>query len=209
MKAISNRGARAPRTEAEIRAYTLGEPEPVSGSITLVDCDDRWPLLFQREAERIRGAPGERALRIEHIGSTSVPGLAAKPIIDILLVVADSANESAYTPALERAGYVLRIREAEWHEHRMFQGPDTAIHLHVYSQGCPEIERVLNFRDRLRACATDRELYARTKRELAEKEWKYVQNYADAKSAVVEEILNRARLKAGERTKARADRRRR
>jgi GrpB-like predicted nucleotidyltransferase (UPF0157 family) len=131
-------------------------------------------------------------LQIEHIGSTSVPGLVAKPIIDMLLVVTDSADEATYVPTLEAAGYVLRIRETNWYEHRMFKGPDTEINLHVFSSGCPEIDRVLMFRDWLRRHAADRDLYARTKQTLAQKEWKYVQNYADAKTAVIEEILARA-----------------
>lgn len=181
-----------PLSEEEIRARTIGDLRPLSGRILLVDYDPRWPELFFREADRIRGALGPRALRIEHTGSTAVPGLAAKPIIDMLLVVADSADESQYVPALEEAGYVLRIREPGWREHRMFKGPDTAIHLHVFSQGCPEVDRVLLFRDRLRSDAADRDLYARTKRELAQKDWRYPQNYADAKTAVVEEILARA-----------------
>ena len=137
---------------------------------------------------------GSRALRIEHAGSTSVPGLAAKPIIDLLLVVADSAQEDAYAPALEAAGYVLRIREPNWYQHRMFKGPDTDINLHVFSSGCPEIDRMLVFRDWLRSNAADRDLYARTKVALAQKEWKYVQNYADAKIVVIEEIIARARV---------------
>jgi GrpB-like predicted nucleotidyltransferase (UPF0157 family) len=94
---------------------------------------------------------------------------------------------------MESAGYVLRIREPEWHQHRLFKGPDTVINLHVYSFGCPEIDKMLMFRDWLRANDADRELYERTKRELAEQTWKYVQNYADAKTAVVEEIVARAR----------------
>ena len=110
---------------------------------------------------------GSLALRIEHAGSTSVPGLAAKPIIDLLLVVAYSAQEDAYAPALEAAGYVLRIRELNWYEHRMFKGPDTDINLHVFSSGCPEIDRMLTFRDWLRSNAVDRDLYARTKAALS------------------------------------------
>jgi GrpB-like predicted nucleotidyltransferase (UPF0157 family) len=135
---------------------------------------------------------GVRALRIEHTGSTSVPGLVAKPIIDIVLVVADSADEDSYVPALEAAGYLLRIREPSWYEHRMFKGPDTEINLHVFSSGCPEIDRILTFRDWLRSNDTDRDLYARTKLALAQKEWKQVQDYADAKTAVIEEINARA-----------------
>jgi GrpB-like predicted nucleotidyltransferase (UPF0157 family) len=143
------------------------------------------------EADRIRTALGKRALLVEHVGSTSVPGLAAKPVIDIVLVVADSADEQAYVPSLERAGYVLRIREPEWYEHRMLKGPDTNVNLHVFSPDCGEVERMLVFRDRLRSHEPDRKRYELAKRELARQDWKYVQNYADAKSAVVEEIIAR------------------
>jgi GrpB-like predicted nucleotidyltransferase (UPF0157 family) len=183
-------------SEEQIRAATVGEPQVHGGPIDLVDPDPAWPALFAREARRIAAALGDRALGIEHVGSTSVPELAGKPIVDVLLVVADSANEDAYLPSLEAVGYVLRIREPDWYEHRMFKGPDSQVNLHVLSGGCPEIERMLLFRDRLRSNRADRELYERTKRELAEREWKYIQNYADAKTAVVEEIITRARAEA-------------
>jgi GrpB-like predicted nucleotidyltransferase (UPF0157 family) len=183
----------APLTEKQIRACTIGELKPLAGPISIVEYSSRWPELFEREAHRIRAALGDRALRIEHIGSTSVPGLVAKPIIDILLVVTDSGDEGAYVPVLETAGYLLRIREPDWYEHRMFKGPDTDINLHLFSSDCLEIDRVLFFRDWLRDNAADRELYARTKLALAQKQWKYVQNYADAKTAVIEEIIARAR----------------
>jgi len=164
----------------------------VSGQIELVDYDPAWPGLFAREAERIRAALGERAVLLEHTGSTSVPGLAAKPIIDMTLAVPDSSDEESYAPALEAAGYVLRIREPDWHEHRVFKGPDTNVNLHVFSDGCPEIDRMLRFRDWLRTDQADRELYEQTKRKLAAREWTYVQDYADAKTLVVEEIIARA-----------------
>jgi len=146
----------------------------------------------EREAERVRQVLGERALRIEHAGSTSVPELAAKAIIDMVLVVVDSSDEAGYVPDMERAGYVLRIREPDWFQHRLFKGPDTDINLHLFSEGCAEIERMLLFRDWLRANPADRDLYVRTKRELAEQDWKYMQQYADAKTAVVTEIIARA-----------------
>jgi GrpB-like predicted nucleotidyltransferase (UPF0157 family) len=120
-----------------------------------------------------------------------VPGLAAKPIIDILLVVADSAREDTYVPSLESAGYFLKIREPNWHQHRMFKGPEADINLHVFSFGCSEIERTLVFRDWLRNHPADRDLYERTKLALAQQEWERVQDYADAKTAVIEEILAR------------------
>jgi GrpB-like predicted nucleotidyltransferase (UPF0157 family) len=181
-----------PLTEDEIRASTVGELTPHAATIHLAEYDPEWPVLFQREAARIRAALGARALQVEHTGSTSVPGLAAKPLIDIVLVVADSGDEDAYVPPLEAAGYVLTIREPGWNEHRLFKGPDTNVNVHTFSAGCPEIGRMLAFRDWLRAHDDDRELYEAAKRDLATQEWKYVQNYADAKSAVVEVILARA-----------------
>jgi GrpB-like predicted nucleotidyltransferase (UPF0157 family) len=186
------RDTRQPLTEEQISTHTIGKLTPLAGRILIVDYDPQWPELFRREAVRVRSALGCRAVRIEHTGSTAVPGLAAKPIIDMLLVVSDSADEDAYAPALEAAGYLLRIRETDWYEHRMFKGPDTEINLHVLSSDCPEIDRVLMLRDWLRSNDADRELYARTKLALAQREWKYVQNYADAKTAVIEEILARA-----------------
>jgi GrpB-like predicted nucleotidyltransferase (UPF0157 family) len=180
-------------TEDELRvAHVDGEPTRLDGRVVLVEYDPEWPRLFVRDAERIRAALGDRALMIEHVGSTSVPGLAAKPKIDILLEVADTRDEATYVPALEAAGYVLHIREPGWFEHRLFKGPETDVNLHVFSTGCEEIERMLRFRDHLRANPADRDLYLRTKRELAQRSWQYTQHYADAKSQVVEEILRRA-----------------
>ena len=179
-------------TEGQIREATIGDRRPLGGPIEIVESDPRWPRLFEREAARIKAALVDRLLGLEHVGSTAVPGLAAKPRIDMLLVVADSADEDAYVPALQSAGYSLRIRERNWYEHRVLNGPDTEVNLHVFSSGCPEIDRMLLFRDRLRSNAADRELYQQTKRELAQRSWRYVQSYADAKTAVVEEILARA-----------------
>lgn len=189
---------RLPSTEEQILAVRVGGITPLTGPIRIVDYDPEWPHLFEREAARIQTALGNRVLLIEHAGSTSVPGLAAKPRIDIVLVVANSADESSYVPALEAVGYVLCIREPDWYEHRVFKGPDTDVNLHVFSAGCPEIDRMQLFRDWLRSNAADRQLYERTKRELAGKDWKYTQNYADAKTSVVEEILARAQRVLGE-----------
>jgi GrpB-like predicted nucleotidyltransferase (UPF0157 family) len=179
-------------TEERLRKITIGDLKALDRPIQIVDYDPSWPALFEREAKRIRTTLGNQIVRIEHVGSTSVPRLAAKPIIDILLVLPDTANEPAYVPALEAAGYVLRIREPDWYEHRVFKGPDTDVNLHCFSQGCSEIDRMLKFRDLLRTNEADRLFYERTKRELAAQTWKYVQNYADAKTAVVQEILARA-----------------
>jgi GrpB-like predicted nucleotidyltransferase (UPF0157 family) len=102
---------------------------PLSGRILLVDYDPRWADLFERQAERIRAALAKKALRIEHVGSTSVPGLPAKPIVDVVLVATDSADEGAYLPALVSSGYRLHVRESDWHEHRMFKGPDSEVRI--------------------------------------------------------------------------------
>jgi GrpB-like predicted nucleotidyltransferase (UPF0157 family) len=182
-----------PMTDEQIIAATVGERRIHGGPVYLAEYDPSWPDRFARHEERIAAALGKRALRIEHVGSTSVPGLAAKPTIDILLVVANSADEETYVAAMEAAGYELRVREPEWHEHRMFADGERTTQVHVLSDGNAEIQRFLIFRDRLRTNQADRDFYERTKRELATKEWKYVQNYADAKGPVVEEIIARAR----------------
>ena len=187
-----SRDTQPPLTDEEIRAATLGDLPEHNARIELAEYDPEWPRLYEREAERIGRALGARMLRIEHVGSTSVPGLAAKPLIDIVLVVADTTDEDAYVPPLEAAGYVLRIREPDWFEHRLFKGPDTNVNVHTFSEGCEEVDRMVGFRDWLRAHDEDRDLYLAAKRELAQQEWKYVQNYADAKSAVVREILARS-----------------
>ena len=160
--------------------------------VRIVDYDARWPGLYKSEAEKIRSGLGNRALRVEHVGSTSVPNLAAKPVIDVLVVVSDSRDEDKYASSLNSAGYELRIREPEWHEHRMFKGSEPELNLHVFSKGCIEIDRMLLFRDWLRTHPADRSLYARTKRKLTIRVWESVQAYADAKTSVVEDILARA-----------------
>jgi GrpB-like predicted nucleotidyltransferase (UPF0157 family) len=180
------------RRDEELQRVTVGALEPHDAPITLAAYDPDWPRLFDREADRLRSALGTVALRVEHVGSTSVPGLMAKPVIDVLLVVPDSADEPRYAPQLEAAGYVLRIREPAWFEHRLFRGPDTAVNLHVFSAGAAEVERVLRFRDRLRDDDAARDRYQRTKRELAELTWRHVQDYAEAKTAVIDEILDGA-----------------
>jgi len=175
-----------------LEAHTVGELKPRTTPVEVVDYDPGWPQRFAEESAKIRAALGDTASEVEHVGSTSVPGLPAKPTIDIVLVVRDSADESTYAAQLESADYQLRIREPEWFEHRLFKGPNDGVNLHVFSAGCPEIDRMLQFRDWLRTNAADRELYARTKRTLAQQNWKYTQNYADAKTEVIQGIRARA-----------------
>lgn len=172
-----------------LSAVLIGGLEP--GAIVLADYDPAWRARYDREAATISEALGDRVREVKHIGSTAVPGLAAKPIIDILVVVQDSSQEAAYIPALEGAGYVLRVREPGFHEHRMLRTPARDVHVHVYSTGSPEIDRQLRFRDRLRTSEADRLEYARTKRDLASRDWKSMQYCAEAKTAVIERIMAR------------------
>ena len=178
--------------DRELAEVTIGGPRLLLGPVEIHDYDPDWPRLYEREEERISAALRDRVIRIEHVGSTSVSGLPAKPLIDVALEVPDSADEAAYVPALEATGYSLRIREPDWFEHRVLKGPHTDVNVHVFSAGCEEVDRMLVFRDWLRENAADRELYAVKKRELAGREWKYMQQYADAKTSVVNEIMARA-----------------
>jgi GrpB-like predicted nucleotidyltransferase (UPF0157 family) len=180
-------------TEDQIIAATVGERQPLNSTIYLAPYDPAWTSMFTRLKKHIHEALGDDLLLLEHVGSTSVPGLPAKPIIDMVLAVADSSDESSYVKPLEEKGYTLRVREPDWYEHRLLKAPDVKGNLHVFSDGCEEIEQMLLFRDWLRNNADDRLLYEETKRELAARTWKYTQNYADAKTEVVQQILARAR----------------
>lgn len=163
--------------------------------VVLVPYDAAWPARYREVADRVRTALGPRALRVEHIGSTSVPGLVAKPIVDVLLVVQDAADEDAYLPALERAGFVLRVREPASDQHRMLRTPDRGVHLHVYPAGSTEIDRYLLLRGLLRADPAARARYAGVKRRLATQDWPTMDDYADAKSEVVEALIAEARAR--------------
>jgi GrpB-like predicted nucleotidyltransferase (UPF0157 family) len=157
--------------------------------IVIVDYDPRWLEQYQKHADLIAQALGQTALCIEHVGSTSVPGLAAKPIIDIVVVVEDSGDEAAWLPALLAAGYVLRVREPDWHQHRMLRTPQLDVHVHIFSAGCVEVTRMLAFRNRLRSNAEDRLRYETLKRNLAKRDWPDMNDYARAKTDVVEQII--------------------
>jgi GrpB-like predicted nucleotidyltransferase (UPF0157 family) len=132
----------------------LQPPVRADGPIRLADPDPEWAAQYAWQRERIQSALGPRAVQVEHVGSTSVPGLAAKPVIDIVLVVANSADEAGYLPDLETAGYVLQFREPDWYEHRFLRDHNPEVQIHVFTLGSPEVERMLLFRDRLR-CRSD------------------------------------------------------
>lgn len=183
----------APVTEEQLVAVTLGKPIVLNSPIELQPYNPEWPSMYATLEGQIRAALGAKVLLLEHVGSTSVPGLSTKPVIDIVVAVSDSSDETSYVPPLERLGYVLRIREPDWFAHRLLKSPAADVNLHVFSQGCAEIGGMLRFRDWLRINEDDRKLYERKKQELAARTWKYMQNYADAKSEIVSQILARAR----------------
>jgi GrpB-like predicted nucleotidyltransferase (UPF0157 family) len=159
--------------------------------ITLTDYDPAWPARFRVRAAELRTILGDRARLIEHIGSTSVPGLAAKPVIDIVVGIDHPDDEQAYLPDLESAGYDLRVREPA-HRCLRIGEPGEPVNLHCYPPDHREVHRYLAFRDRLRADIGDRDLYAATKWTLARREWPDINYYAEAKRPVIDEILARA-----------------
>ena len=173
---------------AYLDAVLIGGREPAN--IVVSDYDDAWPARFEVLADRVRGALGQRVRRLEHIGSTSVPGLAAKPLIDMLLIVDDVEDEAAFVAPLEAAGFELRVREPD---HRMLRTPQRDVHLHVYAPGRAEERDYLDLRDWLRVSSDDRIVYATVKRRLAQQQWDDMNDYADAKTDVVRDILTRAR----------------
>ncbi|MGB0101198.1 MAG: GrpB family protein, partial [Nocardioides sp.] len=120
-------------------------------TVQVVPYDPTWPQAYAAVRDRVIAALGDRVLRIEHVGSTSVPGLWAKPVIDADLTVADSGDEDAWLPELEAAGFVLRVREPDWEEHRCLRGSEPTTNLHVFSPGAREPQRHRLFRDWLRA----------------------------------------------------------
>ncbi|RII17678.1 dephospho-CoA kinase/protein folding accessory domain-containing protein [Streptomyces sp. YIM 130001] len=184
-------------TASEIEDAQVGGASRLDDPVALREYDPRWPGVFEREAVSIRAALAGLDHRVEHVGSTSVPGLPAKPIVDILLTLQDPADEPDYVPALEALGYTLVIREPDRCAHRVLRRHDPGpaaerADLHVLPAGCEEAGRMTRFRDRLRAHRGDRVRYADTKHALAGRSREYLQHYADAKSEVVEDILRRA-----------------
>jgi GrpB-like predicted nucleotidyltransferase (UPF0157 family) len=174
----------------EVALVRVGTPS--SRPITVVPYDDSWPARFAAIDEQVRSAVGQGVLELEHVGSTAVPGLAAKPVIDADLTVADSADEAAYVPALEAVGFILRVREPGWEEHRLLTDAGLTVNLHVFSAGSPELERHRMFRDWLRAHADDCAAYAALKTELGARAFRDGMDYNNHKAALVYDIYERA-----------------
>jgi len=177
-------------SEEKLAQVTVGDRQEHNSTINLTEYSVNWPIRYREINDTITRALGDLVMLLEHVGSTSVPGLAAKPIIDIVLEVSDSDREIDYIPALESIEFCLRIREPDWYKHRLLKLDD--VNLHVFSHNCSETIRMLRFRDWLRARPDERDLYLAKKQELASRVWKHVQNYADAKSEVVTAIMSRA-----------------
>lgn len=168
--------------------------------VEIVEWSDAWRGQFQLLSKEIKEALGWRALVIEHVGSTSVDGLPAKPIIDIDLIVADPNDEASYVPALERAGFELRVREPWWFGHRVLRNVDPACHLHVFGYDSPEVIKHRIFRDWLRANTDDRDLYANTKREaaaLSRAAGEHSMQYNARKELIIQEIYRKAFIATG------------
>lgn len=197
-------------TPEEIVTFVDVEPPPgadpwVAGhgpgtETTIVDPDPTWPEQAGRLVETVRAALGDVVVRLDHVGSTSVPGLAAKPILDLVLSVRDPGDEDAYVPALEAQGFVLTVREPWWHEHRLLRHHAPRTNLHVHPAGSVEPERMVLFRDWLRSHDDDRDLYAAAKRAAsadAAAAGEHVMQYNARKQDVVREIYARAFRAAG------------
>jgi GrpB-like predicted nucleotidyltransferase (UPF0157 family) len=177
---------------AEQDAVSLvGEPPRFFESVHLQDHDPAWADEFCAAAALLREHLGSLAVAVEHVGSTSVPGLAAKPIIDIDLLLDDTEDESRYVPPLEELGYRLVLRQPWWHGHRMLVSAEEHVNLHVWPQGAPEPVRHRLFRDWLRTHADDRHLYEVTKRRLAQQTAAAPGDYSLAKNTVIDEIYGR------------------
>jgi GrpB-like predicted nucleotidyltransferase (UPF0157 family) len=178
-----------PPTHEEIERARVAPHAPAP--VEVVPPDPGWPADYRRVRERVIAALGERVVALEHVGSTSVPDLWAKPLIDIDLTVADSSEEASYLPALEAAGFELRIREPDWEEHRLLGGHEPWTNLHVWSPGSTEPRRHVAFRDWLRANEGDRRVYAELKRSLAAQGFTDVMDYNTAKGGLIYDIYER------------------
>lgn len=174
-------------------------------TLEVVDYDPSWPAQYEELRARIDAAMGPAALSISHVGSTSVPGLAAKPVIDVDIIVADIRDESTYVPALENAGFQFLLREPDWYEHRLFVNYNPQANIHIWTPTSGQITRHRAFTAWLKAHPEDLEKYAQAKKEscdLAKEHGEGVNQYADRKNEVLVEIMTRALAAVGETMKS-------
>ncbi|MCJ1436695.1 hypothetical protein MMC27_006076 [Xylographa pallens] len=195
-----------PPTVAQILAPYEDKPElvervafrTVHPSITILEPNPEWPRRFEEVKERLQKALGALILDIAHSGSTSVPGLPAKDIIDVDLTLKDATDEASYVKPLDEAGFRFLLREPQWYQHRFFvENWPNAYHvnLHVWGPDSPEVARHRILRNWLLKTPADRELYAKVKREAAERTavaGDSMMGYTQRKEKTIQEILGRA-----------------
>jgi len=179
-----------PSLEEMDRAAVSGKRQ-LTSEITVVAPDPLWPEQYECLASTIRQVLGRRVMTLEHVGSTSVPDLYAKPVIDVSLTVADPADEPSYIPDLTNEGFNLVIREPDWQEHRCLVRSAPRCNLHVFPPGSVEPKRQRAFRDWLRSHPDDRDAYASLKRELATRGFASVMEYNNAKAGLIYDIYER------------------
>ena len=178
----------AEELDAHLREVLVHGLQPVTPVI--VEYDDGWPARFAEHRDRIVTALGDRARLVEHIGSTAVPGLAAKDVVDVLVGIDDPDDEAAYLPDLEAAGYVVRVREPS---HRALRETDGArVNVHCYAPGSDAVVEYRLLREHLRTHPEARREYEATKRALAGREWPDMNHYAEAKGPTIRRLLRDA-----------------
>jgi GrpB-like predicted nucleotidyltransferase (UPF0157 family) len=163
-----------------------------SGVVRLVEYDARWPALFAAERQRIRDRCGARSPRIEHVGGTSIPGMCAKPVVDMAAGHPRDASPGDFVAALEQAGYEHRGERGVPGRQFFRRGQPRAYHLHLVEEGGPLWREYLAFRDYLRAHPADARRFADVKRALAARFPRDREAYMNAKSSYVQQILRRA-----------------
>ncbi|MDE1480052.1 GrpB family protein [Xenorhabdus bovienii] len=164
--------------------------KPAEEVIGVVAYNPEWVATWQQLSESIKKTLGNIVLHIEHVGSTAVPGLAAKPVIDIDLIVLDPIQEQTYVPALEQLGYDLTVREPSFYQHRCLRLAKPRVNLHVFGPDCPEHIRHILFRDWLREHPEDCQRYMAAKIN-AKDNVSQVMHYNQRKEQVVREIYQR------------------
>ena len=167
----------------------------IQALVEVVPYNEDWPRLFEEEAKKVRQFLGEKCVDVYHIGSTSVPGLAAKPVIDMMPVVKDVFQVGECRGAMEAQGYESRgICHFNFDHLFKKEVPYPACHIHVFGEGNSEIESHLRFRDYLRTHDYDRDAYAALKLSLAQKYPHDILSYCLGKSSFFREIHTKSRF---------------
>lgn len=163
--------------------------------IEIVEYDPAWPVRFEREATRMREILGDNVVSIEHVGSTSVPGLAAKPIVDVCPVVSDMDDGETCAELLQRSGYYRseKDRGDDWIELGRTADDGQEFNVHVRPRDSEAVRKYLLLREYLRDHPRARDEYARVKRTAAERYPRDISKYTREKSAVIESIVQKAR----------------